>query len=196
MRKVLSMIHTYGGFLFFPVFIILGLSALHVNHPFRFFLPTEKWTESEKSVVIPQIKDNMLLAQSLRDSLGLMGWLPDWTMHRDNEAFRFEITHNGADYRIEARLKTGKVKIKRRAKGFGSVLHSLHPFNENLPAGCFTVNSWQYYKDVSVLYVILAVISGIYFFLKRNNGKTTGIIVICSSLFLSFILMIYVWHAG
>lgn len=190
------MIHTYGGFLFFPVFIILGLDALNVNHPFSLFKPHENWTDSQKIISIPDIRDNKALAESIRDSLGLMGWLPEWTMARENERFRFDITHNGAEYRIGAGLKTGVVSIKRKAKGFGSVLRSLHPFNENLPAGTLIVNSWQYYKDAGFFYVLLAVISGIYFILKLKKGKKAAIVAVCTALTISLLLFIYVWQIG
>jgi hypothetical protein len=190
------MIHTYGGLLFFPVLIIVGISAYDVNHPLSFLKPHEKWTISEKTIYIPEIKQNNKLAESVRDSLGLMGWLPDWKMNRNNERFIFEISHNGAEYRINAELKTGRVEIKRRAKGFGSTLRSLHPFNENLPSGTFLVNSWQYYKDASVFYVILAIASGLWFFLKRKTGRTAGIIVIVSALLLTLLLTYYTWQTG
>lgn len=196
MKKFFSWLHTYCGFLFFPLLIILGLSALNINHKFSIMKPHQDWTESQTQVNIINLADNQLLAEAIRDSLGLMGWCPFWTQNRNVERFRFNIMHNGAEYRIDAALKTGIVKVKRRANGFFSVLNSLHFFNNDLPRGSWIINSWQYYKILCIFYIILAIISGIYLFVKRKTGIVPGIIVLFSAMVISTILMIYIWQIG
>lgn len=196
MRKFLSWLHTYGGLLFFPLLLIFGLSALHINHSLGFFVPHVEWTESKKTISLHDTTDNQILAESIRDSLGLMGWCPYWTQNRNENRFRFDITHNGAEYKIDAGLETGLIKIKRRSKGFGNVLNSLHFFNENLPSGTHLVNSWQHYKNLCFIYIIIAIISGIYLFIRKKSSLATGFIIIISMLSFSAFLLLYVWLIG
>lgn len=196
MRRLFSLIHTYGGFLFFPLLIIFGLSALHINHGLKIFEQGEEWDESHRQINVQFIENKQQMAEAIRDSLGLMGWCPYWTQNRNNTRYRFDITHNGAEYKIDTDLQTGNVKIRRRAKGFGSVLNSLHFFNENLPSGTGVVNSWKHYKNVAFFYFAITIISGIYFFIKRKTGIKTGLIVLMSVFLISAGLIIYVWQIG
>ena len=196
MKKFFSWSHTYAGFLFFPLLIIFGLSAIHINHKMSIMKPRQQWTESQAQINIVNLTDNQALAEAIRDSLGLMGYCPYWTHNRNEERFRFNIMHNGAEYRIDAALKTGIVKINRRGNGFGSVLNTLHFFNHDLPRGSWIINSWQYYKNLCVFYIILAIISGIYFFIRSKTGLVPGIIVMSSALIFSTLLMVYIWLIG
>lgn len=193
MKDIFQKLHTYGGFLFFPLLIIFGISALHINHKFSIFAQHQVWTESHVQISIVNSADNMQLAEVIRDSLGIMGWLPDWRQERNGEIYWFNINHNGAENRIEANLETGVVKINRRATGFGSVLNSLHFFNTDLPGGSLIINSWQYYKNACFFYIILAIISGLYFFLKRQSRLIPPLIFVGSALIITILLIIFIW---
>jgi hypothetical protein len=155
-------------------------------------MPKGEWTETQKKININDNIDKQQLAEAIRDSLGLMGWCPYWTQHRDKEIYSFEITHNGAEYRIAANIDSGNVSIKRRPKGLGSILNSLHFFNEDLPSGTKIVNTWRYYKDLCFIYLLIAIVTGIWLTLKSRK-KFREIIVLCSALAMSCILILYVW---
>jgi hypothetical protein len=196
MKRFFFWLHTYGGFLFFPLLIVFGLSALNINHKFSIMQPRQDWTDSQTQINITNLTDNQLLAEALRDSLSLMGWCPYWTQDRNEERFKFSVVHNGAEYRVEATLKTGIINIKRRANGFGSILNSLHFLNEDLPRGSWIINSWQYFKDFCVFYIIVAIFSGLYFFVKRKTGLVPCIICLGTTLIITTILIICVWQIG
>lgn len=191
-RKILSSLHSFGGLLFFPLLIIFGISALHINHKITFLEPGGEWCETERLIKINDNSDKQQLAEAIRDSLGLMGWCPYWKQSRNNDNFKFNIAHNGADYSIDADLASGKVKINRKSKGAGSILNSLHFFNEDLPSGTRIVNTWKYYKDLCFIYLIISVSTGIWFALMKKK-RTGGIIVLSSSILVSILLIIGVW---
>jgi hypothetical protein len=125
-----------------------------------------------------------------------MGWCPYWNQNRNDEIFKFNNVHPGAERRIEANLKTGIVLVKRRASGFGSILNSLHFFNETLPQGSWIINSWKYFKNSFVFYIIITVFSSSYFFLIKKKRVFPVLICLCSALMISTLLMVYLWQIG
>jgi hypothetical protein len=196
MKKLLPLLHTYGGLLIFPVLIILGISALNVNHHFDFLRPKQNWTETHAHVNIVNNADNRLLAEAIRDSLLLTGRCQNFNQKRDSGLFRFAVGNNGAEYRLEVKINTGEIKIRRRATGFGAVLNSLHFFNGKLPKSNWLINGWQYYKIVFLIYFLISIISGIYLLVTRRKNPTTAIIIIGSAVLFTILLMIYVWKIG
>lgn len=193
MRKILSHIHILGGLLFFPLMIIFGLSAVHINHRLSFLEPKGDWQESASHISITDNQDKQIMAENIRDSLGLMGYCPPWTQNRKDGRYSFDIAHNGADYRIEADLATGDVRVKRKPRGFGSIFNSLHFFNESLPSGNMIVNSWQFYKDAAFIYLVVAVLSSIWLIAsgKRRHRKAV-LAVLISSVIITALLIILV----
>lgn len=196
MKRFFTLFHTFGGFLFFPLLIIFGLSALNINHKFSIMQPQQVWTKSRSQIVIPDLANNQLLAEAIRDSLGLIGWCPAWTQNLNEERYKFNINHNGAERRVEAILKTGIVTVERRANGFGAILNSLHFFDGNLPDGPWIITSWKIFKDSCFFYMILALFSGLYLFMKRKSGYIPGLIFLGTALLISSILMLYIWQVG
>ncbi len=196
MKNLLQKIHIYGGLLFFPYLLIFGLSTLHINHDFKIFGEKQDWTERKMVIDIAEIEDNQQLAESIRDSLGLMGWCPWWTQNRNESRFRFSIDHFGSEHRINANLGTGEVIVNRRYKGFLSVLHSMHFLGSDVPRANRVINSWQYYQDFTVIYLIIAIITGIYMFLESKKEKKTGIVILSGFFVASLTFMIYLWLVG
>ena len=197
MRKILSLLHTYGGLFFFPLLFIFGLSAININH--HFINPKQEWIEIRTHHNLVNIYDNQILAESIRDSLGLMGYCPNWTKEqqvRNNDFFNFSVMRIGVEYKIEANIKTGNIKISKRPEGFFSIMNALHYFNNDLPRGTKIINSWQYYKNLFVLYVFLAVISGIYLIFKSKKYRTSGLIALFSVPAFTILLFIYIWQIG
>ncbi len=196
MKKLLLKIHIYGGLIFLPYLIIFGLSTLHINHNLPFLREKQHWTEQIRQITIKDNEDNQMLAESIRDSLGLMGWCPWWTQNREETKYQFGIEHFGSEYRIQANISTGEIIINRRVKGFGHVMHSLHFLGEDVPRANMAINSWKYYLNLTVLYLIVAIISGIYLFIKRKQELALGYLILGGFLTFSISLMIYIWLAG
>jgi len=197
MKNLLLKIHLYGGLLFLPSLLIFGLSSLHINHNFQLFQEQQEWTqEAEINLHFEDISDNQLLAETIRDSLGLMGWCPWWMQDRKDDLYSFSVTHNGAEYEINADLAKDLVEIKRRSKGFGNIIHSLHFLGEEIPNGTIAINSWRYYQDFTVVYLLLAIATGIYLFLRRKQERKTGLLICCGFFLASIMLMVYIWQVG
>ncbi len=196
MKKILREIHIYGGLIFLPYLFIFGISTLYINHDFKLFRENQDWTETKNQIEIEDSGDNQILAESIRDSLGLIGWCPWWTQNRKESRFRFSIEHFGSEHRIDANITTGQLVVKRRSKGFLSVLQSMHFLGEKVPRANMVINSWQYYLNFTVIYLILAIVSGIYLFVNRKKELRTGLVIIGGFLTFSYSLMVYIWLVG
>jgi len=193
MKRLFIALHTYGGFLFFPLLLILGFSSLNFNHHFGVMQPEENWTETQTTFDVANLAGKKMLAENLRDSLGLMGFCPSWTQELNEETFKFSVVHNGAEYMIDISLKTGETIVRRRSNGIGNVINSLHMFNGNIPEGTMIINSWQYFKNICNYYLIVIIFTSLYFFLKR---KPRLLLFFVLTLAVSTTLMIYIWLVG
>lgn len=193
MRNLFLKLHLYAGLLCFPYFIVFGISSLHINHEFSFMQPDPATRQWQRDVPIRQVADNQLLAETIRDSLGLMGWAPWWEQNRQTRAYTFQVTHPGKQYRIQANLLENRVRVEERSKGFWPVLNSLHFLGESIPGAPLPINSWQYYQDFSVVVMLFSILSGFYLFVKKRRETLAGLLVLgCCTLF-SLLLMIGVW---
>jgi len=196
-RKLLVQIHFYSGLFFLPYLIIFGLSTLHINHHFALFEENKEWTnESSQTIHFEYTEDNQLLAENIRDSLQLIGWCPWWTQERQENNYKFSIEAFGSEYLINADLVSNQVHFKKRGKGFWNILHSLHFLGENVPNANIAVNSWQYYQDLTVIYLLFAVFSGIYLFFDVKPVNTTVATALIGGFLISIILMLYIWLVG
>ncbi len=197
MKNLLLKIHLYCGLFFSPLLLIFGLSSLHINHHFQLFEENQGWSEeTEIKLHLKDTSDNQFLAEAIRDSLGLMGWCPWWEQYRKADKYRFGVVHNGAEYEINADLSKDLVSIKRRGKGFGNILQSLHFLGEEIPGGTLAINSWRYYQALSVVYLLLASATGIFLFTRRKKERIAGLLICFGFFCASILLMLYVWQVG
>ncbi|MDA0194690.1 MAG: hypothetical protein O2887_06410 [Bacteroidetes bacterium] len=95
MRKILLKIHLYGGLAGFWYLIILGTSSLNYNHHFEFMDGKKEPKDWSKIIAIDNGLENAPLAQTLRDSLGIIGWPLFWTFKRDSLSFEFNLEQPG-----------------------------------------------------------------------------------------------------
>jgi len=183
--------------LFFPYLLIFGLSSLHINHRFSFMEENQEWEKLEnRKIALETTGDDQQLAENIKDSLGIMGWCPWWEQERNESSYHFKITNFGAEYKIILYDSTSTLEVSRRAKGIGHVFHSLHFLGENIPNGTRIVNSWHYYQNLTVLFILIAAITGTILFLKRKKERVVGISIAVVSFSLSIILMLYIWLVG
>lgn len=193
MRKLFLKLHLYAGLLCFPYFIIFGISSLHINHAFPFMKPAESMRQWQRDVPIRELDDNQQLAETIRDSLGLMGWAPWWEQNRQADAYNFQVTHPGKQYRIRAYLQENRVVVEEQSKGFWPVLNALHFVGESIPGAPVPINSWQYYQDFCVFVLVFSILSGVYLFVKRRQETWTGLLILGGCTFVSLLLMVGVW---
>ncbi|MBS1750982.1 MAG: PepSY-associated TM helix domain-containing protein [Bacteroidetes bacterium] len=192
-RKIVKW-HLYAGLLFFPCFIIFGVSSLHFNHHFGFMKKSDDTRSFQKQIVLPHYVDNKQFSEEVRDSLQLMGTISPWGMANDSGGFRFVVVHPGCEYGITAHFDNNTVTIRENRKGFWPVFNALHAFNGKLPGNnSLLVSGWSYYQSFSALVMLFSIISGIYIFLKRKNERTAGLYILFSAVSISFFIMLSVW---
>ena len=195
MRKVLGRLHLYLGLFCASYLIIFGLTSLNFNHHFAFFEPNNDKVTWEKSLAVPDNADDRKLAESVRDTLGLMGWTPYWRFHRDEQNnFTFEIARPAKNYVVKLNPERTLAQVEETRMGFMSAYNSLHALgglpNSNL------VKVWPIYTEVCVFFVLFAVATGIYFWAKRRDEKLIGGILLLGGSGGSILFMLFIWLRG
>jgi hypothetical protein len=196
MKRTLLQLHLYFGLSCAVYLIIFGLSSLNMNHHFGWMQPVNSEKHWEAGVTVPEIDDNGQLAQALRDSLGLMGWAPPWRFRMQPDTIRFAVVHLGKEYKISVVKDDGKVDVTEVTKGFWPTLNSLHFLGESIPRGPWLLNSWQYYQDMTVLFIMFSIVSGVYLWAKRPTERKIGLSLLFGVTGLSVLFMSYLWLVG
>lgn len=103
MRPILLKIHLYAGLLCASYLILFGVSSLNFNHHFGQHAALK--AERQRGLrALPAIADDQLLAEALRDTLGLVGWTLPWETARSETAdslyFQFGVSRPGKEYII------------------------------------------------------------------------------------------------
>src|SRR6185369_3106920 len=153
MRKWMLNIHLYGGLLCAPYLIIFGFSSLHFNHHFAFVTSKSQPLNWEAPLRVESVKDNDAFAESVRDSLGLMGWPLPWKTRRDAAGdLEFDLERPGKSYTIHTELKDHQARVEERRKGFWQVFNSLHALGA-VPNSKFVL-LWGGYTEVCTGFVL------------------------------------------
>lgn len=176
--------------------LIYGVSSLSFNHPW--LLPSREGPPRswEQRMEIPDLADNLKLAEHVRDRLGLMGWPLPWAMSREpNGTLRFEHSRPGRQYRIVADRQAGVVKVEERDTGWRPILGFLHGTTEGVPKAPFT-RAWGFYTEITNWFVLFAGLSGIWLWAGRTAERRTALAVLIGSLVLSLAIMGYAYWIG
>jgi len=197
MRKWLLNFHLYGGLLCAPYLIIFGFSSLHFNHHFGFIehsagTPTRVW---EAPLNVSALEDNDSMAESVRDSLGLMGWTLPWKTKRDADGdLTFDLERPGKSYTVQTQLKNRSARVEARSKGFWQVVNSLHAMGA-VPNSGFC-KWWGGYTEVCTAFVLFAGVSGIYLWLNSKRERRIGLAALGLAVLFSCGLMFIVIRWG
>ena len=180
-----------------PYLLIFGLSSLSFNHHFD-FLSKEGQEKSEISAQfnIPDIQDNLELANTINDSINIFGWYLPWSAKRDSLQFVYETAKLGRTYTTTVDLETGKVDLKSKRGSVGGLLKGLHGLGETIPLAPSWVNLWQFYMDLSVYSLVFWLISGIWLWLQKGISQRKEKIVFYAFMVISLSLMLYIWLVG
>jgi hypothetical protein len=195
MRKWMLNIHLYGGLLCAPYLIIFGLSSLQFNHHFSFMTSKSEPVKWESPLELESMTNKDAMAESVRDSLGLMGWPLPWQTKRDADGdLEFNMERPGMSYSIHTDLKQHRARIESRSKGFWQVFNSLHALG-SVPNSRFTP-WWAWYTELCTAFVLFAAVSGIYLWINSKRERRIGMISLLAGLAASTGLMIYVIVRG
>jgi hypothetical protein len=195
MRKWFLQIHLYAGLLCSAYLIIFGYTSLNFNHRFGFAQPKESTVAWEQALPLEPAQDNVKAAESVRDALGLMGWLPRQKMRRDHAGnLQFDLERPGKSYTIHALVKEGRVKVEERRKGFWPVVNSLHALMA-VPNSKF-VPFWGWYTELCAWVVLFGAVSGVYLWVVSARERRVGLWTLITATTVSLGLMVYVVWRG
>ncbi|MFH1071202.1 MAG: hypothetical protein V1794_16405 [Candidatus Glassbacteria bacterium] len=163
MRKVISRIHVYGGLLCASYLIIFGYSSLQFNHHFPFQNWGERQVDWQASLSVQETPNDTLLAERVRDGLGLAGWIPWWRFQRAGDnSFTFEVGGPGKGYEISVNPERTHASVKETRRSFFQIYTGLHALG-HYPNASSLVKIWPIYTQVCALFVVFAAVSGLYF---------------------------------
>jgi len=195
MRKVLGKLHMYLGLFCASYLIVFGLTSLNFNHHFAFFEPNNDKVTWEKSITVADNADDLKLAESIRDALGLMGWAPPWRYRHDEQnSFSFDIYRPAKTYAVKVNPERTRVQVEETRLGFMAAYKSLHAV-ERIP-NSILVKVWPVYTEVCMFFVLFAVASGIYFWARSRESKLLGWILLLGGSGGSILFMLFIWLRG
>ena len=187
-KSTLIKLHLYCGLFTCFYILALGTSSLILNHGLR--VEDQVIKSSWEAVVEIDISlGDQELAASVRDQLGIMGWLPTWRIQRDTTHFRFVSNHYAKTNLLTLDLNSGKIRVEVVPKGFLATFHSLHFFNGRIPNAPFFLKTWIVYQWLGLLVLLFSLILGLWLWLKFSH-KTWELYVF-GGLFLLSILIMY-----
>lgn len=192
MRKKLGKLHTWLGLLCAPYLIIFGFSALHFNHHFSFMDAGEHTVNWEQDISgVADTSDDGELATRVRDAMDLRGYVPWWLYDRgEDNTFAFNVNRPGKQYRITVNPQRTHTSVEELRNGVFRVINSRH--EPGIVPGMPLTRIWRYYAVLTVLFVLYAGGSGIYFWTKRKDEKLIGKILLLGITGGSILFMIFV----
>lgn len=185
-KSLLIKLHIYSGLFTLFYLLAFGLSTIILNHKLN-VEKKEVTTTWNSNVVIDTSISDQEIAESTRDQLGLMGWLPAGEFKKENHRFRFRIVHPGRNYHLNVNLMNGEVSIAEAPKGFVAVFHGLHFLNGNIPNASLLIRSWAMYQWFTLFVMFISLLLGLWLWLEYRYKIWEGIVF--GSLFVGSIMI-------
>lgn len=172
-KSTLIKLHLYAGIFTSFYLLAFGFSALVMNHDVR--LEKSEYTKTWDAALSldPNLSSDQL-AESIRDELGIMGWLPRWEFKRDSTQFAFNVVHLARKYQVDADLLTGKLIISEAPKGFLEIFHGLHFLNGRIPNAPWLIKTWAVYQWLSLFVMGISLILGLWLWIRFNYQPWQG----------------------
>lgn len=196
MRKLFLKIHLYSGLVCFWYLIILGTSSLDFNHHFSFMQTSAEPETWMRHVQLPgDFTDDLLLSQTLRDSLSLIGWPLPWeTWHDSTGTFHFVLEHPGKRYVVDYSFASQQATVEEIPKGIWRAFNAMHGMGSVPNAGFMDL--WKWYTHITVVLVILSVFLGIYLWYKGRHDRKSGRLLLFVSIVVSLAWMLQLYFNG
>jgi hypothetical protein len=173
-KSILIKLHLYSGIFTSFYLLAFGFSAIILNHGID--VENKKITHTwESNVAIDTTFSDLQLAESIREQVALMGWLPRWEFKRDSSQFKFTIVHPGRKYHLTANASNGHLTIGESPKGILAVFHGLHFLNGNIPNAPLLIKSWAIYQWLALFVMTISMILGIWLWIKFSYKTWQGI---------------------
>ena len=153
----------------------------------------ETWSKPVR--LVNNFQDDLLLSETLRDSLSLIGWPLPWeTWHDSTGVFHFALEHPGKRYVVDYTFDDQVARVQEIPKGFWGVFNSLHAAG-GIPNSTY-MHAWMWYVRITVVLVVFSVLLGICIWYDGRRDKKTGWYMLLISLFLSLAWMIQLYYYG
>lgn len=174
-KSLLIKLHLYSGLFVSFYLLAFGFSSIVLNHGMDVEHKeiTKKW---EAEIQAHAELADLQLAESIRDQLGLMGWLPRWEFRRDTTLFNFTVVHPGRKYHLSLDIDQNHITVQESPKGFLAVFHGLHFLNGNIPNAPFLIRSWAVYQWVALFVMTISLILGLWLWLKYSYRPWQGLL--------------------
>ena len=193
MRSFLLKVHIYTGLLCSSYLLVFGISSLNFNH--KFGKPGNETVKWERSLKVVNAENDAALSATVRDALGLIGWVVAWETGRDDRGnLHFSLERPGKRYIIHVLFDENRVKVEETRLGFWAVVNSLHALMR-LPSSPF-MTLWGVYTELCVWVVLFSSASGIYLWTRRRSERLVGWILLGCASGTSLLFMSYVWWRG
>lgn len=186
-------LHIYAGLLCSSYLIIFGISSLNYNH--NFGKPGNEKLAWKRSLKVVDMGNDLAVAETVRDALGLVGWPLPWEIRRDDQGnLHFGLSRPGKHYAIHVLFHENQVEVQETRRGFWAVINSLHG-NMGVPASQF-MNLWGAYTELCTWVVLFSAASGVYLWTRRRKERFVGWLLLVGATFPSLLIMFYVWWWG
>lgn len=210
LRKVILNIHTYGGLLCFSYLMILGISTLNFNHPFAFTKSPASVTTWNQPLVIGELKktDGLDVAQrtpieaennrAIVRAIGSFAAVWPSTLSGkwvDADTYHLNFTRPGRIYQVDVHTNLGTATITQTRTSFWTIIRDLHGGYSIYPESP-VASTWSWYTELSVFFVIGAIVSGIYLWLRRRRDRCAGLIVLAAASAMSLGVMALIIFQG
>jgi hypothetical protein len=180
-------LHIYLGLYFLWFLWLFSISGLLLNRPhwlFADFWPNRKQFEVSQKVWPPLETNDLRIAQSLMQQLGILGEI-EWTTTRPaSDRFDFRIVKPGRIIEVKTDLKAGKAVIQSiQTNGWG-IMKMLHTFtgvrasDPDAERDWWATKIWSFSMDAVSLGLIFLVGSGFILWLKKKNGRILGTVLL------------------
>lgn len=186
--------HIYGGLFCSFYLLIVGLSALNLQHHLISDQPRDTVTYDRKVVIDSSLKTESL-AESAMKQLNIIGYFPPWDFSQNGNLFAFKVYRPARHYLLGIDRVSGKTHVVEISFGFGAVINVLHTavligLDDPL------LKIWAYYGQLSALVAILAMGTGIYFWFKKSIRKKRDWIIAGISGVITCAVILYLWLVG
>lgn len=173
-KSLLLKLHLYAGIFTSFYLLAFGTSTIILNHKMDVDNKELSKTWEAELELDPSLTE-LEKATYIRDELGIMGWLPRWEFRTKDQQFIFTVTHPGKKYHIQHDAQTKQLKVEEYPRGFIAVFHGLHFLNGKIPNAPLLIRSWLVYQWLSLSIMTIALILGLWLWLKYNYQTWQGI---------------------
>ncbi len=184
-------LHIYVG-LFTAIYLLaFGVSTILLNHNVDVAHDKIITSPTLQQVAIDTLLSDRQLAETVRNQMNLMGWVPPWRYKRESSHFSFVVLHPGREYRIRLNLSKGDIIRQDMPKGLLHVFHNMHFFNGNIPNAPWFLRTWAIYQWLTLLAMLISLFLGLWLWInysyKTWEGVLFGVIFIVSIIIMTLI---------